>query len=95
MILELISLLWLWMGVNTMPSMTMKIALGIMSLCLLLIWGLTAYKIVPLHTQIEENGDTQDIHRLIYLNAYRSVLWGIKNLGMGIVLYQVYINASL
>ena len=45
---------------------------------LLLIWGLTFFKIVPVHKKLSSKPESRDVDQLLKLNSVRTFLWATK-----------------
>ena len=61
---------------------------------LVLIWGLTFIKIVPLHNEIARSSDVTFISSLLSLNLIRTILWVLKSISI-FCLFAVLITPSL
>lgn len=85
MLLEALTLAYLW----TLPAMH-GIDLSAASILLISIWSLTFFAIVPVHKRISTDGSIKDIHRLISLNGYRTLFWGLKTVFILMLLLQSY-----
>jgi len=61
--------------------------------CVLLIWAITFFFIVPVHNVIPfVELPEQSIEKLVSLNTWRTVLWSLKSI-IGIYLLWVYMSA--
>jgi len=78
MLLELASGAWMFYQL-TQSKNNLSIAITTF-LTLLIIWGLTFFKIVPLHNQLVSGKNLVIIEHIIQLNWWRTILWTLRGL---------------
>jgi hypothetical protein len=84
MTLELVSSVWLaW----TAPSHLIYHQAGFVLVAL--IWLITFFVQVPLHSQLLHGRSEKAINRLVKTNWFRTILWSIKAMMSIIVLYHL------
>jgi hypothetical protein len=78
MLMEFASSVWmLYLALQTRTNLTWQIVSFVL---LLIIWGLTFFKIVPLHSQLQFGKDSSMIEQIIQLNWWRTILWSARSL---------------